>query len=103
VRTDEWYSFAKSARQPGVTVLATLDEGTYSPKGMFGSDLRMGKDHPIVWTHCIGKGRAFYSALGHVPESYSEPHYKAMLLGATKWALRQAGEGCDGAAPTAGQ
>jgi uncharacterized protein len=101
VRTDEWYSFAKSPRQPGVTVLATLDEATYSPKGMFGSDLRMGKDHPIAWSHCIGKGRAFYSALGHIPESYSEPNYRAMLLGATKWVLRQAGEGCDEAAPAA--
>jgi len=37
-------------------------------------DLRMG-DHPIAWIHCLGEGRSFYSAIGHRPESYSEPHY----------------------------
>jgi type 1 glutamine amidotransferase len=102
-RTDEWYSFAKSPRKPGVTVLATLDEATYSPKGFFGTDLKMGKDHPIAWAHCQGKGRTFYSALGHTPASYSEANYRAMLLGATRWALRQAGDGCDGTALAAGQ
>ena len=94
-RTDEWYSFAASARKPGVTVLATLDEGSYSPEGMFGQELRMGKDHPIVWSHCVGKGRVFYSAIGHTATSYAEPNYRAMLLGATNWVLRKAGEGCD--------
>jgi uncharacterized protein len=38
-RTDEWYSFRQSARRPGYNILATLDESTYSPKGM-GQDLR---------------------------------------------------------------
>lgn len=99
-RTDEWYSFAASARKPGVTVLATLDEGSYNPKGMFGQELRMGKDHPIVWSRCVGpeghkRGRVFYSAIGHTATSYAEPNYRAMLLGATNWVLRKAGEGCD--------
>lgn len=99
VRTDEWYSFEKPARRPGYTVLATLDESTYKPDGLFGKDLRMGKDHPIAWWHCIGKGRVLYSALGHRAEAYAEPEYQAMLLGATQWALRLEGEGCGTANP----
>lgn len=93
VRTEEWYSFAKSARKPGFTILATLDEKTYSPK-LGPKDLSMGADHPIAWSHCVGSGRAFYSALGHRAEAYAEPEYRRMLLGATRWALRQEGSGC---------
>ena len=98
-RTDEWYSFAKPARKPGYSVLATLDETTYSPKGMFGQDLKMGKDHPIIWSHCVGKGRVLYSALGHTAASYSEPAYRDLLRGALDWGLRKAGQGCDVNAP----
>ncbi len=98
-RTDEWYSFAASPRRPGINVLATLDERSYSPKGLFGKDIGMGKDHPIIWTRCVGKGRAFYSALGHTAESFAEPAHREMLAGAIGWAMRQQGTGCDEPAP----
>jgi type 1 glutamine amidotransferase len=85
VMNDEWYSFKTNPRAAGAHVIASLDESTYSPKGMMGQDLHMG-DHPIAWTNCIGKGRMFYSAIGHRPESYSEPHYVLMLEHAVEWA-----------------
>lgn len=100
-RTDEWYSFDKSPRKPGYHILATLDEGTYSPKGMWSQDLKMGRDHPIAWWHCSGKGRAFYSAMGHQAEAYSEPEYRQMLLGAVNWALRKEGGECSPSVPAA--
>jgi len=58
--------------EKGVTVLATLDESTYQPVGFFGSNIAMGPDHPIIWKHCVGKGRVFYSALGHQASAYQE-------------------------------
>jgi uncharacterized protein len=93
-RTDEWYSFDKSPRMDGVTVLATLDEGTYDPGEFFGTKLAMGKDHPIIWSRCVGKGRVFYSALGHTAASYSEPENVQLLTGALEWTMRLRGEGC---------
>ena len=93
-REEEWYSFDASVRAKGFTVLATVDETTYETKGPFGQDITMGDDHPLVWWHCEGKGRALYSALGHKPEYYSEENHRTILLGATKWALRLEGEGC---------
>lgn len=94
-RTDEWYSFDKSPRgKPGLGVLATLDEKTYKQEGPFGQNLSMGADHPIMWTRCVGKGRALYSALGHTAASFSEPEYRQALAGALEWVLRQKGEGC---------
>ncbi|KPH58923.1 ThuA domain-containing protein [Novosphingobium sp. ST904] len=81
---DEWYSFSTNPRKAGASVLATLDETTYSLKGIGGQDLHMG-DHPLVWSNCIGKGRMFYSAIGHRPETYSTPEYRTMVKNALTW------------------
>ena len=87
--TDEWYSFRASPRATGATVIARLDEASYKPDGIAGQNLRMGSDHPIAWSRCVGKGRAFYSAIGHRPETYTEPHYNAMLEAALGWAMNK--------------
>lgn len=85
--TDEWYSFRTNPRATGATVIAKVDESSYKPDGMMGQNLRMGSDHPIAWIRCVGKGRSFYSAIGHRPETYTEPHYAAMLEAALGWAI----------------
>lgn len=85
--TDEWYSFRNNPRAVGANVLLTLDESTYSPDGM-GQNLRMGDDHPIAWTNCVGKGRMFYSAIGHMPETYAQPQHVAMLESAVDWVAK---------------
>jgi type 1 glutamine amidotransferase len=78
VRTDEWYDFQTNPR-PNVTVLATVDESTYTG-GM------MGADHPIAWTHATpGGGRAFYTAMGHTIQSYADPLFRGHLAGAIHW------------------
>lgn len=84
IMKDEWYSFSTNPRQTGANVLLSLDEASYQPNGMQG-DLSMG-DHPIAWTKCEGNGRTFYSAIGHMPETYSEHHYVILLENAIRWA-----------------
>lgn len=94
---EEWYSWDRSPRLAGMHVLATIDERTYSPIArIFGSerDLRMGSDHPVAWTRCVGRGRAVYSALGHAAAAYDVPENRALLEGALAWALGAEGEGC---------
>lgn len=98
VHDEEWYSFGQSVRAKGYRVLATVDESTYEPRLRFlgqDKDLRMGADHPVIWSHCVGRGRAFYSALGHQAKSYQAPEMEKLLTGAIAWAARLEGEGCD--------
>ncbi len=99
-RTEEWYSFDQSPRGKGYGVLLTVDEKTYNPEGMFGKDLHMGADHPVVWWHCMGRGRVLYSALGHRAQAYAEPENRQMLVNAVEWAARQRGSQCDGSVPS---
>ena len=89
---EEWYSYDRSVRgQPGARVLAAVDETTYSPRLKLlwsDRDLSMG-DHPVIWTRAVGRGRAFFSALGHSAEAYrGGGPYPGVLEGAIEWAAR---------------
>ena len=103
VRSDEWYSFAPDPRAKGYHILVTVDERSYRPVEQLlpflkANDIRMGADHPLVWTHCVGRGRALYSALGHTASSYAEPKNVALMAGAIAWAAGFAGPGCENGA-----
>lgn len=93
-RTEEWYSFDKSPRAKGFHVLVTVDEKTYNAEGMFGKDLRMGADHPVAWSHCMGKGRVMYTAFGHRAEAFAEPETKTLLANAVAWSLDKNAKDC---------
>jgi type 1 glutamine amidotransferase len=80
-RTDEWYNFAPEPG-PAAHVVATLDERTYEESD--GSEAP--DQHPIAWWTRAGRGRAFYTALGHGAESWSDPLYRAHMFGAVEWA-----------------
>jgi type 1 glutamine amidotransferase len=94
--TDEWYSFARSPRLNGAEVVARIDERSYNPGvNRFGTgSLAMGSDHPIAWTRCVGRGRAFYSAIGHLPATYADSNYLRVLEQAITWASGIAREPC---------
>ncbi len=79
-RSDEWYAFRTNPRGK-VNVLLALDETSYEP-----GTAAMGGDHPIAWYHAYDGGRAFYTALGHTLESWSEPAFLAHVAGAIEWA-----------------
>lgn len=96
LHTEEWYSWEESARDHGMHVLLTVDESSYEPyiRG-FGNevDLRMG-DHPIVWSSCVGRGRALYSAMGHQAAAYSSAPIAQLIENGVEWAAGRTGTDC---------
>ena len=46
--------------------------------------------YPIAWCRMYGKGRVFYTALGHREDVLQADWYKRHLLGGIQWALGQA-------------
>jgi uncharacterized protein len=89
-RSEEWYAFTASPRtKPGFHILASVDEKTYAP-----GRASMGEDHPLVWWHCVEKGHAVYSALGHAGTMYSEPLMIELLDNAMTWGLAESGRSC---------
>lgn len=88
-RTDEWYNYQANPRS-SVHVLQSLDEASYSGGEM--------GDHPITWCHAQGAGRSFYTGLGHTAESYADPDFRALLLGALRYASGAASADCSASA-----
>jgi type 1 glutamine amidotransferase len=82
---DEHYQ-TKDFSRDKIRVVASLD-----PKSV---DLtrpavhRKDGDFPVAWVKNHGKGRVFYSTLGHAPEYWDTPQIQTMYLEAMKWALR---------------
>jgi type 1 glutamine amidotransferase len=85
VLADEWYTFTTNPRSlPGVKILYTLDEKTFTPAGS------MGADHPITWVRDMtGGGRLFYTGSGHHAPFLAQPFIRSMLLNAIFWTAKQ--------------
>jgi type 1 glutamine amidotransferase len=51
-------------------------------------NLKRGGDYPQAWTREYGKGRTFYTSLGHRDDLWSnDPVFRAHILGGIRWAL----------------
>lgn len=99
---DEFYQFTKTVGVPGPTklpaplafdrrnvhVLVSFDsertDFTGAPQGW-----EKGGDYPQVWYQTPGKGRTFYTAIGHREDLWrSDPVYRQFVTGAIRWVLR---------------
>jgi uncharacterized protein len=45
--------------------------------------------YPLAWTRSVGKGRAFYTALGHERAVWESDWFQHLLLNGVKWAMGQ--------------
>ena len=77
-RFDEWYDFRDDPRDR-VHVLLSVDPASLP-------DSQMTADHPIAWCHDYDGGRAWYTALGHTAESWTEPAFLQHVLGGIRTA-----------------
>lgn len=85
--TDEWYEFGE-LKSKDLKYLVTIDEKSYDPKAKWGTNESkgMGNFHPISWYHNYDGGRAFYTALGHIPATFSDQTFLDHLYGGLYWA-----------------
>lgn len=85
--TEEWYEFGED-KISGLNNILAVDENTYNPKTQGGNNNggNMSKLHPIAWYHNYDGGRAFYTALGHLPTNFSEEAFLNHLYAGIFWA-----------------
>jgi hypothetical protein len=48
---------------------------------------RADRDFAVTWAKMYGKGRVYYSTLGHVEENWDDPRMQKMYVEAIKWAM----------------
>jgi uncharacterized protein len=85
VKYDEIYQ-PKDWSRSKVNVLLSLDstklDSANNPRIH-----RADHDFPVAWSKMYGKGRVFYSTLGHTEEAWEDPDIRKMYFEAIKWAL----------------
>lgn len=74
--------------EPNLHVLLEMDATTVaSPKREAWKLKFEGDRYPLAWCHTVGKGRSFYTALGHDKEAYADPAFRQHLEGGILWSI----------------
>jgi type 1 glutamine amidotransferase len=81
---DEIYQPKEWSRDK-VNVLLRLDDTQLDYNGK--NNVRPDHDFAVAWSKMYGKGRVFYSTLGHTNEAWDDPDILKMYLEAIKWVL----------------
>jgi type 1 glutamine amidotransferase len=86
---DEFYRLAAPYSRDKVRVLLSIDPiATDMMQGRcFGQCLRDDNDYPVAWIRQYGKGRVFYTSVGHSPPVFWEPRMLEMFLAGVQYAL----------------
>jgi type 1 glutamine amidotransferase len=78
---DQWYAFNRL--MPDLHVLMALHA-----HGLQGN-LYEREDYPVAWTRLQGKGRVYYTTMGHTAAIWADPAFQQMLLGGIRWATKR--------------
>ena len=78
-RVDEWYYYDDF--NPQVRLLVVLDPQSIGEKDV--------NPNPVSWAREFEGGRVFYTAMGHTPETYSDPNFLNHLAGGLAWVLKR--------------
>ena len=81
---DEIYQMRNYSRDK-VRVLMRLDVSKLDMKNKHVH--RSDGDFAVTWAKMYGKGRVYYTTLGHVEENWDKPEFQQMMTEAIKWAM----------------
>jgi type 1 glutamine amidotransferase len=85
---DEFYLHDNLSRD-NVKVLMSIDTEKTSKEDLEAMGMEPGGDYPLAWTNEVGKGKVFYTALGHREDVWTNETYQKHLLGGLAWALKR--------------
>ena len=83
---EEWYSLKNLAKDMHVI----LWMGTWSLMNTGKDSVYRRPPYPLAWARNFGKGRVFYTAMGHRDDVWANPMFQSMLVGGIKWSLGDA-------------
>ena len=81
---EEWYTMKNFAKDLHVI----LAQDTSNMKKTGGDYCYDRPPYPATWARQYGKGRVFYTSMGHREDVWSNPVFQQILLGGINWAAR---------------
>jgi type 1 glutamine amidotransferase len=82
VKSEQYYMHVDPSNHVLATTRFPTADGPHAPNGAF--------DMPVIWTRYHGKGRVFYSSLGHTPDVVKIPEHLEILRRGLRWAAKVA-------------
>jgi type 1 glutamine amidotransferase len=79
---DEIYQFSDWSRDDKHVIMSIDNASIDVTKGK-----RADNDYAVAWAKMYGKGRVFYTSLGHEEAVWNDPRYQEHITGGIKWAL----------------
>ncbi len=80
--TDEIYQFKNWSRDKDHVLMSVENDSIDVTKGK-----RSDQDYAISWVKEYGKGRVFYTSLGHRKDVWKDPRFQTHLIAGLKWAV----------------
>jgi type 1 glutamine amidotransferase len=78
---DEWYALKNMPDDLHVIMVQVTDGMRSGPVREYNRP-----NYPMTWARMHGKGRVFYTSMGHREDVWESPMYQGLLLGALGWA-----------------
>jgi type 1 glutamine amidotransferase len=87
--TDEYYVFTDTPySRDKLHIIMSIQADTFKPNPNGGG--RDDKDYAVSWCREEGKGKVFYTSLGHRKEVWQDEKFQKHLFGGLAWATNQA-------------
>jgi type 1 glutamine amidotransferase len=81
---DEWYALKNMPEDLHVIMVQVTKGMKSGPVGEYNRP-----NYPMTWARNHGRGRVFYTSMGHREDVWTNPMYQGLLLGALAWATRR--------------
>lgn len=87
---DEWYIF--NSQPKGAQVISYINGDQINPNGNIlwtkDKNFGMGTYHPVAWYRSVGKGKTFYTSMGHSKEVWQSATFVRLVENALQWSLK---------------
>ncbi len=90
VHEDEWYVFFSQPKD--VQVVSYINGDKIIPNGnllwMRDKNFGMGPYHPVAWYRTVGKGKTFYTSMGHSQKVWQNAAFVRLVENALQWSIQ---------------
>jgi type 1 glutamine amidotransferase len=87
---DEWYIYY--TQPEGVNILYSIDGDKIIPDGNMlwikDKNFGMGKVHPVAWYKEVGKGKTFFTSMGHSKDVWNNPNFVKLIEQGINWSIQ---------------
>jgi type 1 glutamine amidotransferase len=89
--TDEWYVFLNQPKD--MQILYSINGDMIIPNGnmlwISDKNFGMGANHPVAWYRMVGKGKTFYTSMGHSAAVWQNPNYLKLIEQGVTWSIQK--------------